>query len=763
MTSARRQVTRIARGLARRGRGAAAQAVTTGDVVRHTIASTPRSRLPGVALRAARLVGRRGFGLAEAHTLGLLMPDVPESVIADTISKRTMVSLQERLNPEEFWYPTEDKALFYRLAELQGIRVPALYAILCQSGPGWSRDGDVIAGPDDWERLLGGPLPETFVVKPALGHHGLGIRILERRGGALHDTSGDPVTPAELRRQIEHDRRFHIYVVQERLTNRPDVPGPPGVLNTTRINTVVRRDGTVAAVSACHKSATGHAAIDNFRLGATGNVSSTVDPETGRIERILGAGPDGVLRELTDGGADVGGPELGGRLPAWEECLDLVTAAAPKFLPARTIGWDVAVTPDGPVIVEANMWWDPLETSPEFDALQAESAAPGAGGPAGAPRMTGAWTLGATQRIARGVARRGRAATRTGRRTAEILGTTASSMRPRDLAAVARRAAYLVGRRRFTLDEAFRRGLLEPGLPEAELGDHVSKREMLAHQKTLNPDEFWYLTEDKAVFGRFAELQGVRVPETYALLCQSGPGWSRTGEVLADRGDWEALIGDRLPDTFVLKPTLGVYGMGVRVIERREGRLYQLDRGEITAATICEEIVRDRQFHAYLIQERLTNHPDVAGSDRSALQTSRIMTLVGRDGDVSLLGAFHKTALGGEAIDNFRLGTSGNLISIIDVETGRIQRVLAAGEHGVIGDLAVPADPATPPPGSFVPLWRESCDLCVSAARAFLPMRCLGWDVAATPDGPVIVEANMWWDPLVGAMPAFGQGAAARR
>jgi hypothetical protein len=29
----------------------------------------------------------------------------------------------------------------------------------------------------------------------------------------------------------------------------------------------------------------------------------------------------------------------------------------PSRLPVRTIGWDIAITPNGPVILEANIWW----------------------------------------------------------------------------------------------------------------------------------------------------------------------------------------------------------------------------------------------------------------------------------------------------------------------------------------------------------------------------------------------------------------------
>jgi hypothetical protein len=41
-------------------------------------------------------------------------------------------------------------------------------------------------------------------------------------------------------------------------------------------------------------------------------------------------------------------------LPHWPALIDLVNAAALTLEPLRYLGWDVAIGPDGPVIVEAN-------------------------------------------------------------------------------------------------------------------------------------------------------------------------------------------------------------------------------------------------------------------------------------------------------------------------------------------------------------------------------------------------------------------------
>ena len=39
-------------------------------------------------------------------------------------------------------------------------------------------------------------------------------------------------------------------------------------------------------------------------------------------------------------------------------------------------------------------------------------------------------------------------------------------------------------------------------------------------------------------------------------------------------------------------------------------------------------------------------------------------------------------------------------------------------------------------------------ELAVRAARAVAPLRTVGWDVAPTADGPMVLEGNAWWAPL---------------
>jgi len=44
------------------------------------------------------------------------------------------------------------------------------------------------------------------------------------------------------------------------------------------------------------------------------------------------------------------------------------------------------------------------------------------------------------------------------------------------------------------------------------------------------------------------------------------------------------------------------------------------------------------------------------------------------------------------------------------------------------------------------PMWQDIVKLCKKAALAFLPSKCLSWDIAMTSAGPVLIEANRYWD-----------------
>jgi hypothetical protein len=316
-------------------------------------------------------------------------------------------------------------------------------------------------------------------------------------------------------------------------------------------------------------------------------------------------------------------------------------------------------------------------------------------------------------------------------------------------AAVGRRAAEL-RRRGFTMAEARGFGLLDPGLPGSELDRLVSRRAAYELQDALNPEPFRAVAEDKALFWRVCGWLGLPAPALLALYRRDAPGWSAGGGAPDGPDGWRALIEDELPDEFVVKPTWGHLGKGVRVLRREGLGFTDLGSGRrLDAAGVLDLMAGDPDWPSWLVQERVRNHPELRElSNTDAVQTVRVLTLVDRDGAARVLWADLRVVMGTAQVDNWRDGTTGNGLATVDLETGRLGPVVAPAP----GSAGTTVHEAHPRSGRrfdevLLPGWREACDLIERAAPRFAPMRALGWDLVLGPDGPLLLELQARWGP----------------
>ena len=92
-----------------------------------------------------------------------------------------------------------------------------------------------------------------------------------------------------------------------------------------------------------------------------------VDLATGRLGPALRR--EGRLLAPTPRHPDTGVAIEGFQLPHWEAVADLARRAHDVARGMPAVGWDVAITPDGPVLVEGNTTFD-------VDGLQAPAVGP---------------------------------------------------------------------------------------------------------------------------------------------------------------------------------------------------------------------------------------------------------------------------------------------------------------------------------------------------------------------------------------------------
>jgi hypothetical protein len=83
---------------------------------------------------------------------------------------------------------------------------------------------------------------------------------------------------------------------------------------------------------------------------------------------------------------------------------------------------------------------------------------------------------------------------------------------------------------------------------------------------------------------------------------------------------------------------------------------------------------------------------------------------------------------------------AGGLISSVDLDSGRLG-VGCLGYGG--GDHAQHPVTGATIEGRQLPDWLAACSLVIRAhAQAFHEYVIIGWDVALTPDGPLLIEGN---------------------
>ena len=137
-------------------------------------------------------------------------------------------------------------------------------------------------------------------------------------------------------------------------------------------------------------------------------------------------------------------------------------------------------------------------------------------------------------------------------------------------------------------------------------------------------------------------------------------------------------------------------------------------------------------------------------SPSPALQTVRLVTYVDGNRDVRILLAGWRLADEKAEFDNFSGTGKNNVFCVIDPADGSMRKCFMKSRHPFgFGLREVVRHPVTGQilTGLQPPMWQDIVTLGRKAALVFLPSKCLGWDIAMTSAGPVLIEANRYWDP----------------
>lgn len=142
-------------------------------------------------------------------------------------------------------------------------------------------------------------------------------------------------------------KRRHISIVEEVVKQHHDMSRiNPDSVNTIRVYTVLT-DGKANAIYACIRMGNSDRPVDNINAGG---MYSPIDMKTGKIAFPACDKQRKVYEKHPRSGCELKGYQI----PFWKESMDMCCEAAEKLPQLGYIGWDVAITENGPLFIEAN-------------------------------------------------------------------------------------------------------------------------------------------------------------------------------------------------------------------------------------------------------------------------------------------------------------------------------------------------------------------------------------------------------------------------
>ena len=196
-------------------------------------------------------------------------------------------------------------------------------------------------------------------------------------------------------------------------------------------------------------------------------------------------------------------------------------------------------------------------------------------------------------------------------------------------------------------------------------------------------------------------------------------------------------------DLFV-KPAALFCGIGATCFRHLSGHGYEGPDGRrFTSVELHTELARRSLDGPLVLQKCFVNDPRLLGLTGGGLATIRFVTLRRPEGGYEPLLAVLKLPIGASVVDNF---AQGNLAAPIDGATGRLGVAVRKQGDAEIVRCAVHPDTGERIEGFMLPDWDAVIALAVRAHAAFAEMVSVGWDIALTDSGCLLVEGNDCWD-----------------
>lgn len=257
------------------------------------------------------------------------------------------------LNPVKYYSLARNKYFAHKLLENTGVRKTELFCYY-QPEARFIISDECASNLNDVLRILRQKNVHSCVMKTTESSHGDNVRVIshisyQEQDAVLTCFNGEELALSTI---LGQDALIFESIVSQ---TKQFADFNESSVNTVRFMTTLWPDGTARVIATWFKVGRAGKCVDN--AGSGGNVDAGVDSETGKIYNVVQF--DGWRRtKAIDRHPDSGTLLNGVVIDHWDAIKAEVIKFQQAFPYCKAAGWDIAITDEGPVIIEVNDFWD---------------------------------------------------------------------------------------------------------------------------------------------------------------------------------------------------------------------------------------------------------------------------------------------------------------------------------------------------------------------------------------------------------------------
>lgn len=234
------------------------------------------------------------------------------------------------------------------------------------------------------------------------------------------------------------------------------------------------------------------------------------------------------------------------------------------------------------------------------------------------------------------------------------------------------------------------------------------------------------IISNKDGFARWCRRHDLPVPKAFAVFDGNGPTFLHP-----------------LPDSDLFsKPCDDRWGRNTRIWKFARQGFYESDTGALLSdEQLLSGLANESLKQPMILQERVQNHGELHDLTTGGLCTSRIVTSRPPGGDPQVIAAAFCMPIGSSPVSNF----SHSVVAGVDLSTGILDAAIKKSTDQCTISFDRHPDTGGYITGRKLPFWSEMLELAIRAHRHVRSISSLGWDIALTDSGAMLIEVNVSW------------------